>query len=215
MGKEMILLIHEAEPAPFRRQIGDVLMVHESPAPKESGVAGNGLEQGGFSGTGRTDDQGVATARDFQRDIAQVKASHSDLQIYQSNHAGSSGCSTRTRRNTARATTSRITAAGTAAGSPNAVNRSKMRMLATLGLYVRMTIEPNSLTLRAQARMEPARIPLPASGRVTRRKAPQAVSPKVQATRSSCGSTPRNASRAPLTRIGAETNSIAATIPGT
>src|SRR5829696_2174598 len=215
MGEEMVLLIHETQSPPLGRQAGDVVVVHENPAAQKPGVPGNGLEQRGFSGTGRTDDQSVPTAGHFQGDIPQVEGPHFDLQIYQSDHVGSSGCSTRTRRNTARATTSRITAAGTAAGSPNAVNRSKMKMLATFGLYVRMTIEPNSLTLRAQARTEPVRIPRPASGSVTRRKAPQAVSPRVRATRSSCGSTPRNASRAPLTRIGAETNSIAATMPGT
>ena len=72
---------------------------------------------------------------------------------------------------------------------------------------------PNSLTARAHITTAAAVSPRADSGSVTRRNARHASSPSVRATDSNRASTRANASRAALTYNGADTNSMAQTIP--
>ena len=91
VGKQVVLLVDEPEPAPLRRQVGHLVVVHEDPAGLEPGVAGDGLEQGGLPRTGGTDDEGIAALGDLQRDIAEIERAHPDVQLLQPDHLRSSG----------------------------------------------------------------------------------------------------------------------------
>src|SRR5215208_2957175 len=124
--KEMILLVDKAQTPPLRRQSSHVIIMHEYPPCQQAGVAGHRFQQGCLARTGGPDDQRIPTGGDFEGDVPEIEATHSDMQLVQPNHLRSSGCSTRTTMKTVSATRRRITAAGTAACRPKAVNRSKM-----------------------------------------------------------------------------------------
>ena len=130
----MVLLVDEPESAPFGRDAGHVSAVQQDPARSHAGVAGDRLEQRGFPRARRSDDERVAAARHRERHVAEVEAADLDRDAIELDHVRSEGWRSRTNAKTASATSSSNTAAGTAADSPNAVNRSKIRTLATLGL---------------------------------------------------------------------------------
>jgi hypothetical protein len=130
----MILLVDETEPAALGRHAGHVVPVEDHASALHRGVPGDGLEQRGLSRPGRPDDQRVSAARHPERDVLELELAGADREPLELDHIRSAGWSRRTSTNTASATSRRSTAAGTAAESPNAVNRSKISTLATLGL---------------------------------------------------------------------------------
>ena len=118
MGEEVVVLVDESHPPPFRGPGGHVLPMQPDGAPRERRVARDGLEEGRLAGAGRADDQRVSAGRHLEGHIPELKAPGPHGQPVESDHWSSAPWSNRTRRKTPTATSNRTTAAGMAAPRP-------------------------------------------------------------------------------------------------
>ena len=84
---------------------------------------------------------------------------------------------------------------------------------AVTGELAKSTMQPNSLTVRAHARVAPTRIPRDARGKEMRTNVAAGVAPRLREASSYCKGTDSKAVMAVFTRNGAATNTWAITIP--
>src|ERR1019366_4723055 len=216
MREEEAKLVNEPDAACVGRFTGRIAPVQREQSAGLGQESGDHLEQRRLAGSGGADHDAVRTARHIERNVLERECADARTKGGRGDHATGGSSPMRSARNAVSGmseSTTSAAATGSASLSPNPVNRSYASTLTTFGLYARITIAPNSLTARAHVTTPDAINPRAASGSVTRRNARHGESPSVRATPSRRTSTRENASRAPLTKSGAETKSIAAMMP--
>src|SRR5436190_24211426 len=111
MRKQVRLLIHEREPAPFGRRMREVRAAEDEPALRDRNEAGNRFDQRRLARAGGTDDDAIGALGHLERDVVDREITDARGDALEPDHRRRSG--SRSSPRNARSAASGINASST------------------------------------------------------------------------------------------------------